>query len=106
MQPQPDPLYAESTDLERERMNTIATRRALYQAQRATLDLLERDNERDAAALVATVQARLAAKARAAAEDEAAAKAAAGETPRPEGAEVVELRPGGPVATSEAPAAA
>lgn len=85
MQQQPDELYLEATALERERMIVIATRRALFSAQRQALDLMERENERDASALLAAVQARLNAKA----------------APAPTGdAEVVELRSGGPVPAS------
>lgn len=85
---QSDPLFAEATPLERERMTTIATRRALFAAQRQAIELMERDNERQAGELVATVQARINAKAAAQAGD----------------AEVVELRPGGPVEVGPAAA--
>lgn len=91
MQPQqrPEPIWNAATELERERMTGIVTRRALYASQRQAIELMEQQNEQAANAIVATIQARI---------DEAAKVAAAALTGD---AQVVELRPGGPVAVDQ-----
>ena len=76
-------------DLEAARLDTCIARGALFAAQRTALSLLERENDEAIAALVQGAKARIAAEDQAAAEAKAkqAAEAAGGNV------EVIELRP-------------
>lgn len=91
------------TELEQTKLALVQARRATFAAQKLAIQLAERDNEEEAAALEQGIFARLEAEKKAAEEAEAA-KRAAELPPAPTGdAAVVELRPEG---TVEVPAAA
>lgn len=97
-QPQQDPLFSAATELERERMMLVVTRRQLYHVQQSNLELLAQHNEHVANALVATIKARIEAAAKAEAEKKAAETPLADLPAPPTGdAQVVELRASGPV---------